>query len=163
MSNRSPKTAKILEIELDWNAILYAPSESVTHSAEHLDFTPAEIEQRFEVQFPVLKTILHQVVALLDETMLLFQIRLENEQFDGVLNSLEAIFWYSYIFNRETMRNLSFGKHNTMASVILNKYLGEVELVSMQTLLKWVFALYLQGTQNNIGCNCESHNDRLRR
>jgi Sec7-like guanine-nucleotide exchange factor len=163
VSNRSPKTAKILEIELDWNAILYAPSESVTHLAEHLDFTPAEIEKRFEVQFPVLKTILHQVVALLDETLLLFQIRLENEQFDGVLNSLEAIFWYSYIFNRETMRNLSFGKHNTMASVILNKYLGEVELVSMQTLLKWVFALYLQGTQNNIGCNCESRNDRLRR
>jgi hypothetical protein len=163
VSSSSPQTVKMLEIELDWNATIFAPSESVTHLADHLDFTPAEIVQRFEVQFPVLKTILHQVVTLLDETMLLFQIRLEDQQFDGVLNSLEAIFWYSYFFNRETMRSLSFEKNSSKASMILDKYLGDVELMSMETLLKWVFALYLQGTENNIRCSCESRNHRLRR
>lgn len=154
---------KMLEIELDWNATLYAPSETVTHLPDHLDLTAAEIEKRFDVLFPVMKEILHQVVALLDETMLLFQIRLNDKQFDGVLNSLEGIYWYSYIFNRETMRGVSFDKLGHLKSkALLDRYLGDVELVSMQTILKWVFALYLQGG-TMVDSSCEQRNHRLRR
>lgn len=156
----------MLEIQLDWAATLYAPSESVVHLPEHLELTPAEIEQRFHSRFSVLKTILNQVVALLDETMLLLQPRLVDKQFDSVLNTLESIFWYAYVFNRETMRGLSFAKGGPVppsaSPALLDKYLGDVELASVQTTLKWVFALYLQGNAPASDLT-ESRSHRLRR
>lgn len=155
----------MLKVELPWG-ILFAPSDE-SEVLQTSNGTSPSSSLSTEAKFSVLKSILQQLVGLLDEMLLSMQFRLEESEFDQIIRSVEAIYWYCYLFNRDHLRSSllaqsSGGQSNS--SGLLN-FLLEVELAALQTMLKWSFALYIQKNKvdDSPKTKLESRGERLRR